>query len=74
LSPQLRGIKASDAIKAFEKAGGTRKSGKGDHINIKMPNGRIITLRGKGEVKVGRLRDAVREAGLTVEEFLKLLQ
>jgi predicted RNA binding protein YcfA (HicA-like mRNA interferase family) len=74
LNPQLRGIKASDAIKAFEKAGGIRKSGKGDHINIKMPNGRIITLRGKGEVKVGRLRDAIQEAGLTVEEFLKLLE
>jgi len=74
LNPQLRGIKASDAIKAFEKAGGIRRSGKGDHINIKMPNGRIITLRGKDEVKVGRLRDAIREAGLTVEEFLKLLK
>jgi predicted RNA binding protein YcfA (HicA-like mRNA interferase family) len=74
LNPQLRGIRASDAIKALEKRGGIRKSGKGDHVNIKMPNGRIITLRGKGEVKVGRLRDAVREAGLTVEEFLKLLQ
>ena len=74
LNPQLRGIRASDAIKALEKAGGIRRSGKGDHINIKMPNGRIITLRGKGEVKVGRLRDAIREAGLTVEEFLKLLE
>jgi predicted RNA binding protein YcfA (HicA-like mRNA interferase family) len=74
LNPQLRGIKASAAIKAFEKAGGIRGSGKGDHINIKMPNGRIITLRGKDEVKVGRLRDAIREAGLTVEEFLTLLE
>ena len=74
MNPQLRGIKGSDAIKAFEKAGGIRRSGKGDHINIKMPNGRIITLRGKDEVKVGRLRDAIREAGLTVEEFLKPLK
>jgi predicted RNA binding protein YcfA (HicA-like mRNA interferase family) len=74
LSPELRGIKSADAIKALERAGGVRKSGKGDHINIKMPNGRIITLRGKGEVKVGRLRDAIHEAGLTVEEFLQLLK
>ena len=74
MNPEPRGIKATDAIKAFERAGGIRKAGKGDHINIKMPNGRIITLRGKGEVKVGRLRDAIREAGLTVEEFLKLLK
>ena len=74
MNPQLRATKASDAIKAFEKAGGVRRSGKGDHVNIKMPNGRIITLRDKDEVKVGRLRDAIREAGLTVEEFLKLLK
>jgi len=74
VNPQLRGIKATDAIKAFERAGGIHRTGKGDHVNIKMPNGRIITLRGKGEVKVGRLKDAVREAGLTVEQFLKLLK
>ena len=47
MNPQLTGIKASDAIKAFEKAGGISRSGKGDHINIKMPNGRIITLRAR---------------------------
>jgi len=74
LNPEIRGIRASDAIKSFERAGGIRKSGKGDHVNIKMPNGRIITLRAKGEVKVGRLKDAIREAGLTTEQFLKLLQ
>jgi len=74
LNPGLRGIKAVDAIKAFERAGGIRRSGKGDHVNIKMSNGRIITLRSKGEVKVGRLKDAIREAGLTAEQFLELLK
>jgi predicted RNA binding protein YcfA (HicA-like mRNA interferase family) len=74
MSSELRGIKATEAIKAFERAGGIRKSGKGDHVNVKMPNGRIITLRGKGEVKVGRLKDAIREAGLTAEKFVRLLQ
>lgn len=74
MNPEIRGIRATDAIKAFKRAGGIRKSGKGDHVNIKMPNGRIITLRAKGEVKVGRLKDAIREAGLTTEQFLKLLQ
>ena len=74
MARQLRDITALDAIKAFERAGGIRRSGKGDHINIKMPNGRIITIRGKDEVKVGRLRDAIREAGLNIEAFLKLLE
>ena len=74
MNTKLRSIKAKDAIKAFEKAGGVRRSGKGAHVNIKMPNGRIITLRGKGEMKVGRLKDAIHEAGLTAEEFLELLK
>ena len=72
--PSLRGIKADKAIRAFEKAGGQIRRGKGDHVNIKMPNGRIVTLHGKGEVKVGLLKDALREAGLGEEQFLKLLR
>jgi predicted RNA binding protein YcfA (HicA-like mRNA interferase family) len=72
--PELRGIRAVDAIKAFERAGGERRAGKGDHINLKMPNGRIITLRAIGEVKVGRLKDAIRESGLTVPQFTNLLE
>ena len=71
---ELRGIRAADAIKAFERAGGQRRSGKGDHVNLKMPNGRIITLRAAGEVKVGRLKDAIREAGLTSDQFADLLE
>jgi len=73
LARKLRGIRASEAIQAFERAGGIPKRGKGNHVNLKMPNGRIITLRDKDEVKVGRLRDAIREAGLTVQEFQELL-
>ena len=72
--PELRGIKAADAIRAFERAGGQRRSGKGDHINLKMPNGRIITLRAVGDVKIGRIKDALREAGLTAAQFADLLE
>ena len=70
---QLRGIKGSDAIKAFLRAGGIRRSGKGDHVNIKMPNGQIITIPASKELKIGLLKAAIRKAGLTEEEFLKLL-
>jgi len=37
--PWLRGIIGKDAIKAFLKAGGVSRTGKGDHVNIKMQNG-----------------------------------
>ena len=47
MTKHLRGIKARKAISAFIRAGGIKRSGKGSHINIKMPNGIIITLPNK---------------------------
>lgn len=70
---QLRGIKGKDAVRAFIKAGSLPKGGKGDHSNIKMPNGLIITIPQSGEVKIGLLKSAIKKAGLTEEEFLKLI-
>ena len=70
---QLRGIKGKEAIKAFVKAGGTRRKGKGNHVNVKMSNGQIITIPGSKELKIGLLKAAIKKAGLTEEKFLKLL-
>ena len=70
---RVRGIRTERAIRAFERAGGVTRPGKGSHVNIKMPNGELITLPGRAELKVGLLRAAVRRAGLTVGEFLALL-
>ena len=69
----LRGIKGRDAVKAFVRAGGKVRKGKGDHINIKMPNGQLITIPVSKELKIGLLKNVIKRAGLTEEEFLKLL-
>ena len=70
----LRGVNGKKAINAFVRAGGIkRKKGKGDHTNIKMPNGMIITIPGDGELKIGLLKSAIKRAGLTETEFLNLL-
>lgn len=69
---QLRGIKGKEAVKAFIRAGGIIRPGKGDHVNIKMPNGMIITIPGRGELKVGLLKSAIRKADLNEEQFLDL--
>jgi predicted RNA binding protein YcfA (HicA-like mRNA interferase family) len=69
----LRGIRGEAAIQAFVKAGGIRRGGKGDHVNVKMPNGRLVTIPAKRDLKIGLLRDAVKKAGLTDEELLDLL-
>jgi predicted RNA binding protein YcfA (HicA-like mRNA interferase family) len=59
----------------LERAGGITRSGKGDHVNIKMPNGQIITFSGRREpIKVGLLKAMIRKAGLTEEEFIRLME
>lgn len=73
MSKILRNIKGEAAIKAFVKAGGIQRKGKGDHINIKMPNGIIVTIPDKGELKIGLLKSAIGKSGLTIEKFLALL-
>jgi len=49
------------------------RQGKGDHVNIKMPSGVIITLPWSKELKIGLLTAVIKKAGLTEEEFLELL-
>ncbi len=73
---ELRNVRSRDAITALERAGGVvRKGGKGDHVNIKMPNGQIITFSGRREpIKIGLLRAMLRKAGLTDDEFMRLLE
>lgn len=70
---QLRGIKGEEAVKAFVRAGGIQRSGKGSHVNIKMPNGLLITIPIRGDVKLGLLKAAIRKAGLTEDEFLNFI-
>jgi predicted RNA binding protein YcfA (HicA-like mRNA interferase family) len=73
MSRGLHNIKGKDAVKVFVKFGGVERKGKGDHINIKMPNGMIVTIPGSKELKIGLLKSVIKKAGLTEEEFLKLL-
>ncbi len=73
--PELRNVRPRQAIAAFERAGGVCKSGKGDHVNIKMPNGQIVTFSGVREpIKIGLLKAMLRKAGLTETEFIQLLE
>ncbi len=70
----LRGVSGKDAVKAFVKAGGVVRRGKGDHVNIKMPNGELITIPVSGDLKIGLLKSAIRKAGLEDEEFIMFLK
>ena len=74
--PELRGVRPAEAIKALERAGGIqRRSGKGDHVNIKMPNGQIVTFSGRRDpIKIGLLKAMLRKAGLSEDEFVGLMK
>jgi predicted RNA binding protein YcfA (HicA-like mRNA interferase family) len=70
----LHNLRGRDAIRAFAIAGGDVRQGKGDHVNIKMPNGQLITIPVPKDLKIGLLKAAIKKAGLTEEEFETLLR
>lgn len=72
---ELRNVRPRDAVRALERAGGVTRRGKGSHVNVKMPNGQIVTLSGTRQpIKIGLLKAMLRKAGLAEEEFQRLLE
>jgi predicted RNA binding protein YcfA (HicA-like mRNA interferase family) len=69
--PKIPGINHLDAVRALEKAG-FRLARQGKHIV--MSNGsRIITVPRHNPVNAFTMGGIIKDAGLTVEEFRKLL-
>jgi predicted RNA binding protein YcfA (HicA-like mRNA interferase family) len=68
-----RDVSQTEAVRALLRAGGVEiaRQGKGSHRAVRMPNGRRIIL--PYHLKPGLLRDMIKEAGLTVDEFIDLL-
>lgn len=73
--PSLPQVSGDEAVKAFEKLGYERVRQKGSHIRlISGEAGRKpLTVPRKKELKRGMLRSLIRDAGITVEEFIELL-
>lgn len=69
--PVTSGMKT---VKAFQKAGWIVKRQTGSHI-IMEKVGSIVTLSvpNHKEIKRGTLRNLIKDAELTIEEFLELL-
>lgn len=68
-------VSGSEAIKAFTKAGYELDDQHGSHIILRRgdPPHRRLSVPNHKELAKGTLRALIREAGLTVEEFAKLL-
>ena len=74
--PKLPLISAKEAIKAFEKLDYQIIRQKGSHIRMRHKtdkNKRPLTIPNHKIIGKGLLRKLLRDAELTVEDFLKLL-
>ena len=73
--PKLPVVTAKEIIKALEKIGFQAVRQKGSHVRMKHEDSRIVTVPvHKGKIiGKGLLRKILRDAELTVEEFVELL-
>ncbi len=64
----------ADAIRVFECAGWSQASQKGSHTTL-VKSGAVVVLTVPVHKELGRglLRSLIRKAGMTVEEFVDLL-
>jgi predicted RNA binding protein YcfA (HicA-like mRNA interferase family) len=73
--PSLPVLPGSRVIHALEKAGFEVVRIRGSHHVLRHPDGRgtSVPVHRTQEVRVGTLRGILRDCGLTVDEFLALL-
>lgn len=69
--PKLPGVNHQDAVRALEKAGFT-VARQGKHI-VMTDGSRVLTVPRHNPVNAITMGNIVRDAGLTNEEFRKLL-
>lgn len=70
---RLGNISGKDAVKAFQKAGWQPIGQVGSHMVMVKADMRVnLSIPQHKELSIGTLRALIRNAGLTIEEFLKL--
>ena len=71
---KLSNIAGKEAAKAFQKAGWQLAGQVGSHLVLTKPGVRVnLSIPQHKELSVGTLRALIRNAGMTVDEFLELL-
>ena len=73
MTEKLPLLPGSDVIKTLVKIGYTVNDQKGSHIHLRHPVKRPLTVPNHSEVARGTLRIIIKDADLTVKEFLELL-
>ena len=75
MSDKLPSVKARQVFKALEAVGFQRIRQSGSHVTYRHPDGHwtIVSVHAGKSIPKGTLRKIIRDAGLTVEEFIELL-
>jgi predicted RNA binding protein YcfA (HicA-like mRNA interferase family) len=70
---RLPRVSGDEAIKAFGRFGYTTVRQSDSHVRMKCEGRQPLTVPRHKELKRGTLRTLIRDAGLTVEEFMRAL-
>lgn len=73
MSEKLPILSGKEVIKVLLNLGYSMNDQKGSHIHLRHPLRKPLTVPNHPEVARGTLRVIIKEAGLTVEEFLALV-
>jgi predicted RNA binding protein YcfA (HicA-like mRNA interferase family) len=72
--PHLPVVSGHEVARAFSKIGFAYDHQTGSHLIYHHSDGRHLSIPNHREVSRGVLRTLIRVAGLSVEEFIRLLQ
>ena len=75
MSERLPSVRPDDVIRALERAGWEIKRQRGSHVVLrKAGHPLLVTVpMHRHDVPKGTLRDIIKDAGITVAEFVRLL-
>ena len=74
MSPKLPVASGAQLIKAFGKLGYYIRSQQGSHIHLRHPILPPLTIPNHREIARGTLRAIIRQAGLSLDDFINLLK
>ncbi len=70
---RLRVVSGQEVIRALQKIGYYVRDQKGSHIHMRHPTRQPLTIPNHKEIARGTLRQIIKDAGCTLEEFTRLL-
>ncbi len=71
--PKLPVLKPREVIKVLKKLGFEEERSKGSHIQFYKGRIRVTIAMHNKDIRRGTLLNIIRQAGLTTEEFIKLI-